>query len=129
VPAPPASELPPLPTTYYMTRNITWIQHCIKWRFKSPAMWHCCWTSNAHWLEGTTIFSNMRNCCPIDTVPHPTEHLTLQQHLEPYAVSKWICWPWQNYTVVVNTGNPCLIQWQATHSSTRLVIQQLCTTY
>lgn len=112
-PAPPASEPPPLPTTRYMTRNIRRIHNCIKWNFKLSGMWQCCRTTNAHWLEGTTVLSNTRNYFPDDAVPHATGDVNLQQYLVPYAVPKLICWPRYNDTTFVNTGNPCLIQQQA----------------
>jgi len=129
VPAPPVSEPPPLPTTYYMTRNITCIQHRMKWSLKSPGMWHCCWKTNAHWMEGTTILSNMRNYLPNDTVPHPTEFwpfsntLCLMQYQNEFVDSDKIILLWWILVIHVWYNN------RQTHCSTRLVIQQLCTTY
>jgi hypothetical protein len=91
-------------------------------------MWHCCRTTYAHWLEGTKILSNMRNYFPNDTVPHPTvwpfsNTLCLMQYQNESADHNKIIVLWRILVIHV------LYSKRQKHSSTRLVIQQLCTTY
>lgn len=93
-PAPPASEPPPLPATHYMTRNVRQIQNCIKWNFKSPGMWQCCRTTDAHCVEGTTVLSH-------EELLSQRHSATSHRRPEPSAIHCALCGTKMNLLTVV----------------------------